>query len=109
MRLNEICEAELADVHDTYINLREGKTASSVRDVPIHPTLLPLIAKLREESTDSYLIGGLKRGGEDGKRNHYASKRLGVRQRGLKVVDMYTVSKRTPEQSNCLPRPARHV
>jgi len=89
MRLNEICATELADVHETYIHLREGKTDSSIRDVPIHPTLLPLITRLRKESTDSYLVSGLNPGGEDGKRSHYASKRLGVRQRSLKVVDMY--------------------
>jgi integrase len=89
MRLNEICETELADAHDTHIHLPEPKTESSVRDVPLHPILLPLIAKLRSESTDGYLIDGLKRGGEDGKRGHYASKRFGARKRDLGVVDMY--------------------
>ena len=89
MRLNEICETELKDVHGTYIHLPEGKTESSVRDVPIHPVLKPLIKKLKKESTDGYLIDGLPRGGEDEKRSHYASKRFGAIKRRLGVVDMH--------------------
>lgn len=76
MRLNEIAETETKDVHAHYIHVPKGKTESSVRDVPLHPLIRSLVAKLKKASKDGYLIPGLKRGGEDGKRGHYASKRF---------------------------------
>ncbi|MGZ4957645.1 MAG: tyrosine-type recombinase/integrase [Methylomonas sp.] len=72
MRSNEICEMKIEDVHirDNCMFIREGKTKSSIRGVPIHPLIMPLIKLLHQTSTDGYLVSDLKRGGEDNKRNH---------------------------------------
>jgi integrase len=86
MRSNEIAELELRDVNDVYFHIPEGKTESSIRDVPIHPIIRPLISHLKTTSKDGYLISGLKRGGEDQKRNHYAVKRFGDFKRSIGIT-----------------------
>ncbi|HKI81010.1 MAG TPA: tyrosine-type recombinase/integrase, partial [Pseudodesulfovibrio sp.] len=77
MRQNEIAETVVSDVHAAHIYIPEGKTESSVRSVPLHPIIRPLVEHLKETSTDGYLVSGLKRGGADQKRQHYFSKRFG--------------------------------
>jgi integrase len=92
MRGNEIAETEVTDVHDTYIHIPEGKTESSIRDVPIHPVISKLVADLKENSTDGYLISGLKRGGEDNKRYHVIGKRFStVLRKVAKITDRQVV------------------
>jgi integrase len=76
MRSNEIASIELGDVHDGHVFIPEGKTESSVRDVPLHPVLTPLVNSLKQTSVDGFLISGLRPGGEDSKRNHYIIKRF---------------------------------
>ncbi|MEJ1358766.1 MAG: tyrosine-type recombinase/integrase [Candidatus Sedimenticola sp. (ex Thyasira tokunagai)] len=78
MRPEEICEIELTDVHADYVHIPEAKTESSVRDVPMHPLIKPLVKRLVEKSRkgkDNYLLRGLKRGGEDDKRWQNLGKR----------------------------------
>jgi integrase len=87
MRSNEIAETELKDVYETHIHIPEGKTESSVRDVPLHAVIKPLVTKLKETSADGYLIENLKRGGEDDKRNHYFVKNFGRKIRTLGIED----------------------
>jgi len=82
MRSSEIAETELEDVHDDYIHIPEGKTESSVRNVPIHKVIKPLILKLKESSKDGYLLTQLKRGGVDDKRNHNIVKNFSTLLRG---------------------------
>ncbi|MES9868082.1 MAG: DUF6538 domain-containing protein [Sedimenticola sp.] len=81
MRLNEICELEVgnifADEPVPYFDLVEGKTESSIRRVPIHSEILPLVKTLVEKSRDNYLISGLKPGGENKRRGQSVSKRFG--------------------------------
>lgn len=79
MRSNEICEIELKDIRfdKQYVFLPEGKTESSVRNVPIHPVIMPLFEKLMQRSTDGYLFSDLARAGLDDKRNHLFGKRFG--------------------------------
>lgn len=86
MRSNEIAELELIDVNDVYFHIPEGKTESSIRNVPIHPIIQPLIHSLKASSNDGYLISGLKRGGEDQKRNHNEVKRFGTFKRSLGIT-----------------------
>lgn len=100
MRLSEICETELSDVHEDRIHVPKGKTESAVRDVPLHKALKPLVRKLKksaekagpEEDGRTYLIMGLKRGGENKRRSHYASKRFGAIKRALKVSDVVSTT-----------------
>lgn len=91
MRSNEIAELELTEVHKDYIHIPEAKTETSIRDVPIHTTIKPLINKLIQTSTDGYLISGLKRGGTDQKRNHCIVKRLSTFIRGKVTADSAVV------------------
>jgi integrase len=75
MRSNEICESEWGEIdRNSHIHIPEGKTESSIRNVPIHPILKPLVQKLYERQKDTYLIPGLLRGGDDNKRNHMIGK-----------------------------------
>jgi integrase len=83
MRSNEVCEIELRNCFDNHMFIDEGKTANSVRGVPIHPIIKPLIQKLNATKKDRYLIPDLKRGGRDNKRNHYFVKRYSEFRVGL--------------------------
>lgn len=92
MRGNEIAEVEVGDVHDNYIHIPEGKTESSVRDVPIHHLIKSLVNKLKENSKDGYLLSGLKRGGEDNKRYHLIGKRFStLLRKGAEITDKRVV------------------
>jgi integrase len=79
MRLNEVCHLEVTDVNleDGYLAVGEGKTESSVRQVPIHPVIKPLLKRLVKASTDGFILPGLVPGGLDDKRGHGLSKRIG--------------------------------
>ncbi len=81
MRLNEICELEIANVHHDadvpYFDLVQGKTESSIRRVPIHSEILSMVKKLVSETQDGYLLSGLKPGGENKRRGHNMSKKFG--------------------------------
>lgn len=99
MRVNEIAETRIEDVHSTHIHVPEGKTESSVRDVPLHPVIRPLVASLKAEAAEvaakakkgqdtGYLVPNLNRGGEDNKRSHCFSKAFGYHvRRKLGIAD----------------------
>jgi integrase len=69
MRVNEIASTQIKDVHADRIHVPEGKTESSVRDVPLHPAIRELVKKLVKSSTDGYLVPHLTPGGPDAKRS----------------------------------------
>lgn len=77
MRLEEIASVKLEHLAKDAIRVMEGKNPNSVRYVPLHPVIRPMVARLRETSSDEYLISGLLPGGADRKRSHYVSKRFG--------------------------------
>lgn len=77
MRVEEIADMQLSNVHADRLRIAEGKTEAAVRDVPLHPVIAPLIAKLKEASDDGYLIPGLLSAGRDNKRGKLISKRFG--------------------------------
>jgi len=74
MRLNEICALRGSDIEEQAFVIRQGKNKNSVRRVPVHSQILPLVDGLGQRD---WLIEGLQPGGEDGKRGHEASKRFG--------------------------------
>ncbi len=80
-RENELAEMQCSDVNNTYFRIPEAKTKAGRRDVPIHPRIGPLVAHLKETSTDGYLVSGLKRGGYDNKRHHSFAKRFSYHKR----------------------------
>lgn len=74
MRLNEICAIQGKDIENACFVIREGKTKSSLRKVPIHSKIAHLVEGLKPSE---YLIPGLEPRGADNKRGHEASKRFG--------------------------------
>ena len=81
MRIEEICRLKTKDIESECMLIREGKTQSAPRKIPIHKSILPLIATMIASTQDGYLIEGLKI--YRGKRSHSISKRLGTRRKQL--------------------------
>lgn len=75
-RREDICAMRLEDVSDDAMFVQRGKTRAARRYIPVHPTIAPLIKRLRETSPDGYLIGGLLTSGVDSKRGILLGKRL---------------------------------
>lgn len=79
MRGNEIAELRREDVTDEYLRVTQGKNKNSIRKVPIHTKIAPLVEHLKSTSKDEYLLEGLTRGGEDKKRYHNIGKKFNRR------------------------------
>jgi len=77
MRIEEISAMKIEHLTDDAFRVMEAKNANSVRYVPIHAAIKPIVSKLSTASSDGYLISGLLAGGADGKRSHYASRYFG--------------------------------
>lgn len=77
MRIEEIAAMKTEHLTDNAFRVMEAKNENSVRYVPIHPVLKPIVSRLVETSADGYLVSGLLPGGADGKRSHYASRYFG--------------------------------
>jgi integrase len=61
MRIEEICkiriDRDLVDDEGVYsFSLDDGKNESAIRNIPIHPALLPIIERLKENSKDKFLM-----------------------------------------------------
>lgn len=87
MRREEVVNLRVEDVAGRSWSVREGKTQSAMRTVPIHPVLLPLVDNLKATSSDGYLVSGLLSGGDDSKRGHLIGKRFGSMQERLGYDD----------------------
>lgn len=59
------------------LSVTEGKTAAAIRDVPVHPAIVPLVKHLVDTSPDGFLISGVSVGGSDQKRGWQVGKRFG--------------------------------
>jgi integrase len=77
MRIDEIANMRIEHVTTDAFRIVEGKTGNSVRAVPIHPSLVAVVERLKQTSDDGYLITGLLPGGRDNKRSHFPSKYFG--------------------------------
>ena len=86
-RLEELASLRTDAVDGKSFLVREGKRQASVRRVPIHPVLAPLVSRLVKTSPDGYLIPGLLSGGYDDKRGVLIGKRFGYALRRLGVDD----------------------
>ncbi len=77
-RQNELAELEVPDINlsQRTIHIGEAKTQSSVRDIPIHPKLLPVIKSLIGKRKKGFLFETFKPAGSDKKRGHEFSKRF---------------------------------
>ena len=81
MRLDEICSLKKADLDEDCFLVTNGKTGSSIRKIPIHKILIPLVKGLYDSSSHDYLIEGLKSYHDD--RSHYVGKIMTTRRKQL--------------------------
>ena len=81
MRLDEICSLKKEDVVDDCFRVTEGKTKSSIRKVPIHRIILPMVEKLIGTSNNEFLLSDLRTRGND--RSHYVGKLMTTRRKQL--------------------------
>jgi integrase len=78
-RLNELCELRVEDVlvEQQAFRVKEGKTESARRVMPVHGLVWPILEqRLAAGSKDGWLFPGLTPGGPDGKRSWFVSKRF---------------------------------
>lgn len=79
-RIEELCALKRRDVQQRedgwWITVREGKTDSAVRQVPVHDCAGHIL-KRRLGDGDEYLFAGLIAGGPDHKRSWYVTKAFG--------------------------------
>jgi integrase len=58
-RIEELCSLKLEAVTDDRIEIEDAKTEAGLRAIPIHTHIRQLVARLRDTSTDGYLLSGL--------------------------------------------------
>ena len=86
-RIEEICSLKVVDIATENFTIRDSKTPSGNRQVPIHDQLKGLIKELKNTSQDGYLLSGLsedkdgKRSGAIGKRFRRLKNQLGFERR----------------------------
>ena len=81
MRIEEICRLKRSDIEADCFLVREGKTQSAPRKIPVHSIILPMLESLTDTTRDEYLVTGLKTYRD--KRSHSISKRFGTRRNQL--------------------------
>ncbi len=101
MRQNEIAELEVTDIDLVAgtIHVSEAKTQTSVRDVPVHSKLLPVIEQIIDGRTKGYLFENFKPTGGDKKRNHEFSKRFGYWRNQTFADTLYVINDRGHKRS----------
>lgn len=73
-RREELCALKVEDVRDGWLRIADTKTEAGAREVPLHPRLKPLVARLTAQRRTGFLLVGLdenkygKRGDAIGKR-----------------------------------------
>jgi integrase len=87
MRIDEIASMKLTEVGKDSFSVTAGKTQASVRRIPQHPLIKPMVARLVATARDAYLVPGLLSGGADAKRGHLVSKQFGSTIRSLGFTD----------------------
>jgi integrase len=77
-RLNELCELRVKDVKqaDRTILIREGKTASATRIIPVLAAVWPIIERRVRTAKEGVLFSELAQSGPDQKRSWNTSKRF---------------------------------
>ncbi|WP_020181846.1 tyrosine-type recombinase/integrase [Methylotenera sp. 1P/1] len=75
-RIEEICSLKLVNINIDSFKIVNSKTKAGVREIPIHSDLKETFKRLREESTDGYLLSGLTFN-KYGDRSNNVGKRFG--------------------------------
>ena len=87
MRLEELADIKTDNVTTGFLRAVEGKTTASVRYVPVHPVIAPMVARLLENARGGYLLPDLLVSGPDNKRGKLVGKRFGKLIRALGISD----------------------
>lgn len=58
-KIEELCTIKVNEVIEDAIKINDSKTPAGIRSIPIHSHLRPVIARLKDTSTDGYLLPGL--------------------------------------------------
>lgn len=85
-RIEELCQIKTEQVQDDRLIIEDAKTPSGWREVPLHNKIIKLVASLKEQSTDGYLISGLS----SNNKYNYRADAIGKRFSKLKVKLGYT-------------------
>ncbi len=100
-RQNELAKLEVTDIDlkARTIHISEAKTQSSVRDIPIHSKLLPVLKKLIGKRIEGQLFDTFKPAGRDGKRGHEFSKRFSYWRDQTFPETLYEINERGHKRS----------
>jgi len=92
MRIEEACSLRTEDAKLSakipHFTINAGKTDAAIREVPIHPKLLPLVIRLVEDSTDGWLLSEQPEN-KYGDRSNALGKRFGRLKTELGFGDNY--------------------
>nr|WP_249777800.1 tyrosine-type recombinase/integrase [Pontibrevibacter nitratireducens] len=58
-RIEELCSLKLEHLTDDRFKIEDAKTSAGIREIPIHSHIKTLVAQLKKDSTDAYLLSGL--------------------------------------------------
>ncbi|SEN01440.1 tyrosine-type recombinase/integrase [Palleronia pelagia] len=58
-RIEELCSLKLENVSEDRFEIEDAKTSAGIREIPIHQHIIKLVAQLKRQSTDMYLLSGL--------------------------------------------------
>lgn len=75
MRLNEIGNMKVTSVLDDRFVVEDSKTYNGEREIPIHPDIQQMVERLKQTSTDGFLISG------ESSNNKYKTRTKGISHR----------------------------
>lgn len=87
-RIEELCSLKKSEVTKDYFEIADAKTEAGIRIVPIHSELIATVKRLKEESEDDYLIGGLTFNKYDD-RSNAIGKRFGRMKKAMGYGDQF--------------------
>lgn len=58
-RIEELCSLKADDCTESVLKITDSKTEAGIREVPVHSMLVAVVKRLKEVSTDGYLISDL--------------------------------------------------
>lgn len=87
-RIEELCSLKKSEVTKDYFEIADAKTEAGIRIVPIHSELIATVKRLKKESEDDYLIGGLTFNKYDD-RSNAIGKRFGRMKKAMGYGDQF--------------------
>lgn len=100
-RLEEICTITVQNIQEDRVLISGTKTATSLRQVPIHPELAPTIRRLAGDREGGFLFPGLTEN-KFGDRSNAVGKRFGYIKTNMKFGEKYVFHSLRKTFSNIL-------